>query len=310
MIFLQNLTLKKKLKDLDQLWSVKSPLILKEKIETLLISEKNAYVIKYLNAINEDVLNDSPVVSLEILTTDSFFTDLNLDFLNFRLAYLCSRAGKKEMALSFLKSHKNDKSKIFKMCLNEINGEFTMTQAMLDLTQTYGVHTHFGIIEKLVRKNKFSIGVELGVLYGYHLSHLLESCRNLKMSGVDLYQKVIGSGYDNVENNEFENLYLQIKSKLESFERFNLIREDTISGSNHIKDKTLDFVFIDADHRYEAVKNDINAWQEKIKNGGILAGHDYDQPDWPGVRIAVNEWATKNSKEIFIEQGNVWWCKI
>lgn len=33
-------------------------------------------------------------------------------------------------------------------------------------------------------------------------------------------------------------------------------------------------VFIDADHRYEAVRADIRAWIGKVRAGGILAGHD------------------------------------
>ncbi len=46
----------------------------------------------------------------------------------------------------------------------------------------------------------------------------------------------------------------------------------------------IDAVFIDADHSEEAVSADISAWWPKVKPGGILAGHDYDEA---GVRAAV-----------------------
>jgi predicted O-methyltransferase YrrM len=54
--------------------------------------------------------------------------------------------------------------------------------------------------------------------------------------------------------------------------------------------KSLDFVYIDAEHTYEAVKADLPAWWAKIKHGGILAGHDYG---WETVRKAVDEFVAE-----------------
>ena len=55
---------------------------------------------------------------------------------------------------------------------------------------------------------------------------------------------------------------------------------------------SLDFVFIDAAHDYENVIADIRAWYPKVKEGGVIAGHDY--PDWPGVKKAVDEYFGKS----------------
>ena len=49
----------------------------------------------------------------------------------------------------------------------------------------------------------------------------------------------------------------------------------------------LDYVFLDAAHDYESIRDDIAAWWPKIKAGGWLAGHDYT--DAEGVRRAVDE---------------------
>lgn len=48
-----------------------------------------------------------------------------------------------------------------------------------------------------------------------------------------------------------------------------------------------DFVFIDGDHSYKCVKQDIELWSPKIASGGIISGHDFGV--WPGVRQAVVE---------------------
>jgi predicted O-methyltransferase YrrM len=62
----------------------------------------------------------------------------------------------------------------------------------------------------------------------------------------------------------------------------------TDEAASLFQDGSLDGVFIDADHTYEAVKMDIQNWMPKVRKGGILAGHDYVET-WPGVIEAVNE---------------------
>jgi predicted O-methyltransferase YrrM len=65
------------------------------------------------------------------------------------------------------------------------------------------------------------------------------------------------------------------------------IRGKSLWAASFIRND-LDFVFIDANHEYESVKADIAAWLPKVKRGGMLAGHDYDD-NFPGVKQAVNE---------------------
>jgi predicted O-methyltransferase YrrM len=55
----------------------------------------------------------------------------------------------------------------------------------------------------------------------------------------------------------------------------NVIREYSNYASQYYDDCSLDFVFIDAHHVYDSVKEDINKWYPKLKMGGILAGHDF-----------------------------------
>ena len=63
----------------------------------------------------------------------------------------------------------------------------------------------------------------------------------------------------------------------------------SVRAARAYDDGELDFVFIDAGHQYEDVKQDILAWRPKVKAGGVLAGHDYDSVSDPGVVKAVDE---------------------
>lgn len=71
-------------------------------------------------------------------------------------------------------------------------------------------------------------------------------------------------------------------------------------------DGYFDFVFIDADHSYPAVQKDIAAWLPKVRDGGILAGHDYGNTYHPGVKVAVDE----VFKDVNTEEGTVWWVRV
>jgi len=54
-------------------------------------------------------------------------------------------------------------------------------------------------------------------------------------------------------------------------------------------DQSVDFCFLDGDHTYEAVSEDVRNWFPKIRPGGILAGHDYVSDEHAGVKRAVDE---------------------
>jgi len=60
-------------------------------------------------------------------------------------------------------------------------------------------------------------------------------------------------------------------------------------ASRLFADESIDFVFVDANHTKESVRQDLEAWWPKIKPGGTLAGHDYDR-HWPDVVAAVDEY--------------------
>lgn len=75
----------------------------------------------------------------------------------------------------------------------------------------------------------------------------------------------------------------------------NITHARSVDAAAKYADGSVDVVYIDADHSYEAVAADIDAWLPKIRPGGFIAGHDYHD-GFPGVKQAVDErlslWAT------------------
>jgi predicted O-methyltransferase YrrM len=88
--------------------------------------------------------------------------------------------------------------------------------------------------------------------------------------------------------NNNDDIFEIFKSNLQPiWDKLNIVRALSKEASLLYKDNSLDFAFIDANHSYESVKEDIELWLPKIKSGGILAGHDYNI--WTGVNKAVHE---------------------
>jgi len=66
-----------------------------------------------------------------------------------------------------------------------------------------------------------------------------------------------------------------------------------------VEDNSLGFVYLDGNHTYDAVLNDLRIWMPKVKNGGIIAGHDYNHIY--GVQQAVDEF-TQGKAHVLPEQ--------
>ena len=69
-----------------------------------------------------------------------------------------------------------------------------------------------------------------------------------------------------------------------------ILQEESTVAAATLKDDSLSLVYIDADHSYEGVISDIRAWFPKVKRGGYMAFHDYQNPAY-GVKRAVTEMA-------------------
>lgn len=105
-------------------------------------------------------------------------------------------------------------------------------------------------------------------------------------------------------------LYDKFKDNLREVSNYYIpLRMTTEEASNHFVDGTVDIVFIDAEHSYEGVKNDILKWLPKVRKGGIISGHDYapDGSAWPEVKRAVDE---AFGNRVHAAEGACWFVEI
>ena len=70
----------------------------------------------------------------------------------------------------------------------------------------------------------------------------------------------------------------------------------------NLPDNYFDFIYIDGEHGYEAVKKDLTMCLPKLKNGGMVAGHDYSYK-WKGVWQACDDIFDKQPDRVFLDSS-------
>lgn len=120
-------------------------------------------------------------------------------------------------------------------------------------------------------------GVEVGTWKGEYAKTILSSWGGI-LYMVDPWRG-LGSEYDdsaNMINQEHSNAYHETMNSIKGFEhRAFMLRGLSSELIDLFQDESLDFVYIDANHAYDFVVEDINLWYPKVKKGGLLMGHDY-----------------------------------
>ncbi|CAE8598370.1 unnamed protein product [Polarella glacialis] len=131
---------------------------------------------------------------------------------------------------------------------------------------------------------------EIGCLSGHASVGMLQGMPSVHLTLVDPYES---TGVD-VECTPKSNAAREdpMGTMLENvkpfLDRVRFLREFSFPAASQVADESMDLVFIDGNHTYLAVREDIQAWLPKVKPGGLLIGHDWNH--WhPGVSRAVLE---------------------
>jgi len=157
-------------------------------------------------------------------------------------------------------------------------------------------------------KDKQLVGVELGVYRGENAYLMLEHMNIKKLYLVDPY--LIYKGYNDLKDNTglipSPELFIAKETAEKLVKPFN----DKVIWYNAFSDNVvmnipnnLDFVYVDGNHSYKYVLNDIINYYPKLKEKGIIGGHNIDTKD---VINAVIDFCNKNNLQINLSYPD-WW---
>ena len=150
--------------------------------------------------------------------------------------------------------------------------------------------------EMVARAKDSSVFVEIGAFKGRSTIAMCELIelynKNIRFITIDHFQ----GSWEHQDDPTIKNLYdIFLKNTTEYSKSFEILPFHSSQASRGFLSRSIDFLYIDGSHDYESVKQDLNIWFPKIKNGGTIAGHDYE---WGGVKQAVNEFALQHRFKI------------
>ena len=126
--------------------------------------------------------------------------------------------------------------------------------------------------------------VETGTLEGINAVEMAKAYPNSKIVTIDSYPE------------ENEKLIPKMLENIKPFPQIEFIRKDSIKAAEDFEDLSQDYIYLDADHSRDFVYKEIIAWWDKVKWGGMLAGHDWWYKD---IKEAVVKISMDNKLRLF-----------
>lgn len=127
----------------------------------------------------------------------------------------------------------------------------------------------------MFRELGFKVGAEIGTATGWFAKWICNRVPGVKLYCIDPWI----SYPEYVEHHNPEDTVLQtcLETAQRRLAKFDVafIRKYSMDAVKDFEDNSLDFVFIDGNHSFEYVINDIAEWSKKVRVGGIISGHDY-----------------------------------
>jgi predicted O-methyltransferase YrrM len=149
------------------------------------------------------------------------------------------------------------------------------------------------------------VGAEIGVAYGGNARHMLVELDIKKLYLIDPYTKFSGVIREKAAKGSTFKEAVKILKPWE--DKIVWLNDKSSSAVKHIPDGSLDFVYIDGDHRLKPVIKDIVHYWPKVKMGGLIGGHDYFYKRKQVVKAVDKCFDIVESKQCIGSKSVDWW---
>lgn len=128
----------------------------------------------------------------------------------------------------------------------------------------------------------FTKGAEVGVAEGKYSEVLLKANPECELLLIDPWDAYDGNAQNKTQA-KHEFAYSETLRRVGSYPNVHLWKQYSMDAVREVKDGLLDFVYLDANHSYPFIMEDLTAWSRKVRSGGIVALDDIyklDEKRW------------------------------
>lgn len=191
-------------------------------------------------------------------------------------------------------------------------GNFDISEATPILHELWAMPSRCDVSKVLNSNGLTGTAAEIGVMFGHFAGAVLSLWNGKEYICVDLWNNQPTDVYKEQQSTvDYNAAYRAVMDLSARDRRVRVVKDYSVNAAQKIPNDSLDWVFIDANHSYRAVLDDMDAWWSKVKPGGVFSGHDYHYDvNWPSfieVRPAVIRWMREHAIP-FVASDSSWWA--
>jgi predicted O-methyltransferase YrrM len=184
-------------------------------------------------------------------------------------------------------------------------GPVEWVDKQLEFAEREKIVSGIGLIPVINQLQGNLVGCEIGVCNGFTTEAFAKNIPNLStLYAIDNYPTYVDWDGTRITTERQAEIKRRCYERISKFPCIEISYDSSDEFYSKLEDNSLDFIFIDGDHSYEAAYKDFTHYLPKVKKGGVFAGHDIYLTS---VQNAIKDALGEKAKDVITVENNAWY---
>jgi predicted O-methyltransferase YrrM len=184
-------------------------------------------------------------------------------------------------------------------------GPIEWVDKQLEFAERENFISGIGLIPAIKQLQGDLVGCEIGVCHGFTTEAFAKNIPNItKLYAIDNYPTYVDWDGTRITTERQAEIKRRCYERISKFPCIEISYDSSDEFHSKLEDNSLDFIFVDGDHSYEAAYRDFVNYLPKVKSGGVFAGHDIYLSS---VQNAIRDALGEKAREVRTVENNAWY---